>query len=332
MMTTRSRLICLLIVTAAATASAEPAPSSLGLEQGIEFFEAGNLAASRPHLEHALAEQPENHVALCYLGRLELQEEHLDVAIERLKRAVELNREDSMYRTWLGRAYIAKLQTVSFFAKGTIAGRALEQLEKAVQLDPTNVEARISLAGYYSNAPSIAGGSKKKARQQLEHIMQYEPIRGKAIMANVLIKEEKYDEAAAMLEECIAAEPTELSHRYRLGMLYQRLESYDEAFATFEDILQTEPRDPGALYQLGRTAVFSGSNIERAIACLKTYLALPVEPGYPSHAAAHWRLGLLFEHQNDSVEAKKHYENALLLDPDEEKYRDALNALEVAKH
>jgi tetratricopeptide (TPR) repeat protein len=262
------------------------------------------------------------------LGRIELQEERLDEAIDALKRAVDLNENNSVYRTWLGRAYIAKLQTVSFFAKGTIAGRALEQLEKAVKLDPTNVEARVSLAGYYSNAPSIAGGSSKKARQQLEYIMEYEPVRAKAILANLLIKDKEYDRAIETLEECIAAEPAELQHRYRLGMLYQQLERFDDAFEVFENVLETDPGDPGALYQLGRTAVFSSTNLERGVECLRAYLEKPVKPGYPGHDAAHWRLGMLFEHRGNRALAKKEYEAALLLEPAEEKYRDALKELE----
>ena len=77
MMTTSTRIACLLFVAAVAMASADTVSANAGLDQAIERFEAGDLAASRLHLEQALAEQPENHVALCYLGRVELQEEHL---------------------------------------------------------------------------------------------------------------------------------------------------------------------------------------------------------------------------------------------------------------
>ncbi|MBN2552832.1 MAG: hypothetical protein JXB06_08675 [Spirochaetales bacterium] len=45
-----------------------------------------------------------------------------------------------------------------------------EFAEKALELDPGNVKARLNLALYFKNAPSIAGGSEKKARQILHEI------------------------------------------------------------------------------------------------------------------------------------------------------------------
>ena len=250
-----------------------------------------------------------------------------DGAIDHFKNAVELDETDSMYRTWLGRAYIAKLQTVSFFEKGVLSGRALEQLQKAVKLDPTNVEARVTLAGYYLNAPSIAGGSKKKAREQAEEIVKYDEVRGNWILAGVLIKDEQYDAAIEKLESCIGEQPDNIEYRYRLAMLYQQLELYDKTFAEFEEVLQLDHEATGALYQIGRTAVFSKTNLDRGIECLHTYLTMEVKPGYPGYDAAHWRMGMLYEHKGDAASARAEYETALRLNPEDDKYRDSLNEL-----
>ncbi len=250
-----------------------------------------------------------------------------DGAIGHFKKAVELDETDSMYRTWLGRAYIAKLQTVSFFEKGILSGRALEQLQKAVKLDPTNVEARVTLAGYYLNAPSIAGGSKKKARAQAEEIVKYDEVRGNWILAGVLIKDEQYDAAIEKLEGCIEAQPDNIEYRYRLAMLYLQLEQYDKTFAEFEEVLRIDPQAAGALYQIGRTAVFSGTNLDRGIQCLQEYLTIEVQPGYPGYDGAHWRLGMLYEHKGDAAIARTEYETASRLNPDDDKYRDSLNEL-----
>ena len=45
-----------------------------------------------------------------------------------------------------------------------------EFAEKALELDPGNVKARLNLALYFKNAPAIAGGSEKQARQILHEI------------------------------------------------------------------------------------------------------------------------------------------------------------------
>jgi tetratricopeptide (TPR) repeat protein len=40
-----------------------------------------------------------------------------------------------------------------------------EYAEKALELDPGNIKAKLNLALYYKNAPAIAGGSEKTARE-----------------------------------------------------------------------------------------------------------------------------------------------------------------------
>ena len=54
-----------------------------------------------------------------------------------------------------------------------------EFAEKALELDPGNIKARLNLALFYKNAPAIAGGSEKTARKmlhQLETVSGLEPL------------------------------------------------------------------------------------------------------------------------------------------------------------
>lgn len=279
------------------------------------------LAASRTG---ATGEDPESFVE----AKILMESGDIDGAIELFEETVALDQSSSIYHTWLGRAYIQKLQNVSFYEKGILSGKALDHLKKAVKLDPTNIEARISLAGYYANAPSIAGGSKKKAREQAEEIMKYDPVQGRAIMAGVYIKEQKYDLAIENLEYCTEALPEDTELRYRLGMVYQEQKNYDRAFEVFEQMLEIDPQSPAALYQIGRTAAFSGENVDRGIDCLNRYLTVEVPPGYPGPDGAHWRLGTLYEHRGDPATARQHYQTAVEMNPDDEKYQKSLKALE----
>jgi tetratricopeptide (TPR) repeat protein len=302
------------------------AAQSLG--EAVEMFETGEFTAAKTSFEAVVETDGENHAALYYLGRIALIDEDLDGAIEHLRRAVKLEEDDSVYRMWLGRAYIAKLQTVSFYEKGMLAGRALENLQKAVELDPSNIEARITLGSYYLNAPSIAGGSKKKAREQAEVVVTHNPVEGNAMLAGIHIKDKEYDQAIEKLNACIEAKPDNLEYRYQLGMLYQELERYDETYAAFEEIVAIDPDNVAALYQIGRTAAMSGTNTDRGIACLRAYLEKEVQPGYPGYDGAHWRLGMLYEHQGNVPVARSEYELAVQLNPDEDRYNDSLKKLD----
>jgi tetratricopeptide (TPR) repeat protein len=110
-------------------------------------------------------------------------------------------------------------------------------------------------------------------------------------------------------------------------MVHQEQKNYDRAFEVFEQMLEIKPGTAAALYQVGRTAVFSGANIDRGIECLNRYLTIEVPPGYPGPDGAHWRLGMLYEHKGDLATARQHYQTAVEMNPDDDKFRKSLETL-----
>jgi tetratricopeptide (TPR) repeat protein len=301
--------------------------NATSLDDGVDLFQEGDYQEARTHFEAQLLDE-DSHGARYYLGRIALEEGDADEAIEMLEGAVELNEASSEYRGWLGRAYIEKLQTVSMFEKGMLAGRALENLQKAVDLDPSNVMARMTLAGYYLNAPGIAGGSKKKAREQIVEIVKYEPVEGNALLASLHVDNEEYDQAIEKLRFCIDAEPENPGYHYQLAMVFQKQEQFDAAFEEFDAMLALDPDSRGGLYQTGRTAVFAGARVDRGIECLEKYLTLEVKPGNPEYDSARWRLGMLYEHKGDLQRAHAEYEAAMSINPDNDAYSEALASLD----
>lgn len=316
-------IMMILLLLCAVLARAEEA-----LETPILRFEAGDLDAARTGFEDVLQTDPQNPVAMYYLGRIFLQQDELDDSIDRFERAVKVDPENADYHTWLGRAYIAKVQTVSFMSKARYAGRALDHLEIAVALDPASVPARTLLAGYYMNAPAIAGGSPDKAMEQAREVVKYDAVQGHCLEARVYMKNEDYGEAADQLRACIEVQPEAAACRYQLGVVYQQLGEYEAASDAFEQTLAVDDEHCGALYQIGKTAVLSGENVDRGIECLRLYLTREVQPGYPGYDGAHWRLGMLFEQKQDLGRARAEYALAVQLNPDEDTYRKSLETLE----
>ena len=82
------------------------------------------------------------------------------------------------------------------------------------------------------------------------------------------------------------------------------------------------------IYQIGRTGVFSGQRLDRAIECMKIYVVHEPGEGMPSLDAAHWRLGMLYEKAEKAGLAKQAYEKAQAINPQEEKYKEALANLQ----
>jgi cytochrome c-type biogenesis protein CcmH/NrfG len=88
-------------------------------------------------LERLLFLDPDSHTALHLLGKAFLRQKRADEAVVMLRRAVELDPENSGYRTELGRALIA--------GSDSNTAEAIEVLTVAARLDSGNAMARYEL-------------------------------------------------------------------------------------------------------------------------------------------------------------------------------------------
>ncbi len=203
-------------------------------------------------------------------------------------------KEEAIRELEAGRSLLEQLQAASGLDKARLAGRVRTAFEKAVKLDPANVEARTALAGYYMNAPFIAGGSFKKAKRQAEAI--------------------------------VALDPADAQAHFLLGRICQGMEQWPEASAAFEKAVDLDAQLRDAWYQIGRTGALSGQNLDRALEALDVYLEKHAGEGRPElHAGAWWRRGMILEKNGRKDEAIDAYRRSLEIRPDE-RVTAALNA------
>jgi tetratricopeptide (TPR) repeat protein len=280
------RILAALSVLATTAAAADPA----ALKSAVDLFNARQTAEAQKAFEGLATADPKNAEAQFYLGRLALARDDHEKAITHLEKAVALAPADARYHHRLGDAYGRSAQKASMFAQMGLAKKCKAAYEKAVELDPKNLDARFSLMGFYQAAPGIVGGGIDKALAQAQEIKKLDPARGRIALAGVYIADKKYD----------------------------------LAFAEFDAVLQEKPDDYAALFQVGRTAALSGQQLDRGLASLRRCLAMTPPEGQPGHAAAHWRIGNLLEKQGDKPAARAAYEAALKIDP---KFPQAIESL-----
>lgn len=261
------------------------------------------------------------------LGRTALESGDINQAVEHLEKAVALDDASSEYHLTLGLAYSRKLQTLPFMERGTIAVKMREEFETAIERDPKNIDARSALAQFYLQAPPIAGGSKEMAMEQLEAIRELDPVEGHLFAAQIYTRDEDFPAAEVEYEAALKISPDNADLHYRMGFFHQIQKEYDTASADFEKTLELDSEFMEAAYQIGRTAVFSGENLERGVEALSLYLEVETETGQPTWAHAHWRMGDLYVKMGKIELARKEYESALELDPDLEDARTALESL-----
>jgi tetratricopeptide (TPR) repeat protein len=262
-------------------------------------------------------------------GQALLREGKLDDAVDVLEQAVELAPKDAAAHHLLGAAYGRKACAGSLFAKMRLAGDVKEHFERAVELAPDEVEYRESLIQFYAQAPAVAGGGIDKARVQAAEIGKRDAVRGKLAEGLIARIEGKPEQALTIYREAYAQRPDDARLGVQLGLYLQELKRWDEAFGQFQLVVSRTPAAMPAWYQVGRTAVLANVRHAEGEAALKRYLAWTPTAQDPPLAAAHWRLGMLYEQMKKTAEARAQYQAALALDPEHAEAKAALRKLKA---
>jgi tetratricopeptide (TPR) repeat protein len=242
------------------------------------------------------------------------EEGNFNEAARVLKKVVEADPKSVSAHIWLGRAYMQQIQTVSFVKKPFQASKAKGEFDKAVALDPRNAEAREARANYMLNAPGIAGGGVDKARAEAIALKEIDPYRGGLLMGRVLERSKDLVSAEAEYRALATQFPDSVQAAAAIASVYQAQQRWSDAFALIDDWLARKPDTPLMQFQLGRAASLSGERLADGQAALEKYLARP-NKRVSNDAAAHYRLGMIFERRGDMSGALAQYEAAHRLDP-----------------
>jgi tetratricopeptide (TPR) repeat protein len=297
-----------------------PAP----LAPGAQLFEGRRFEEARKFFEAYAARSPRDADAALYLGRTYLGLRKTDPAVEWLEKAAALAPASSEKQLWLGRGYGAAALNANLFSAAGLAKKAKAAFDKAVALDPANLDARDDLILFHLQAPGFMGGSVDKAREEAAEIRKRDAVRGRVALARILLQQKDAAGAERELKAAVQESPANPRGRLSLGQLYASQERWNDAFDAFEALLKADPDNWDALYQLGRTGAVSGQRLDRAAECLKRYVGHTPGSQEAPPANAHFRLGMVYEKKGDKPRARAEYQEAVRLDPSLEDAKKAL--------
>jgi len=257
-----------------------------------------------------------------------MRRQQFAAAVPLLEKCVAADQGNSKFHQWLGRALGLQAAQNGITSSVMSVRKVKAELEKAIELDPNNLEARQDLAIMYRALPGLLGGSNAKAAEQVAFIRRNDPALAAQIDGDFLASDKKYDAALAAYNESAKLNPRPMI-QVRISLVHQQKREWDKAFAALERALAMNANYPLALYQIGRTAALSGQQLDRGEKYLRTYIAMPMreELENPSLAAAHFRLGTILEKKGDPAGARAEYETALKVDPKQKLAREALAKL-----
>lgn len=285
-------------------------------DRARELFEAGQHAAAKRELIAIQQTQGHNAEAAYLLGRIALIENHGNEAVRQMERAVELDNHSATYHAWLGNAIREVTPRAGKIRMALNARRMSKEWERAVQLDPDQIEARVALVQFYAMAPGPMGGSIGKARAQAAEVARRNPMRG-ALARGIIAEVEKNAAAEeAAYREAIVAAPDSSAGHFALATMLARNARAVDAFDVLERYAGRSPDDRWVLYHTGRVAGMSGEHLARGEAALTEFLARPPADAYVVFlAGAHYWLGQIASRRGAKEIAREHYEAALRINP-----------------
>ena len=301
--------------------------------------------------------------ALALYARLVSESGKTDEALLLAERAVKLADADAEAHETLAEVCGVKAQRAGMFEAYRLAKRVRKECERAIALDPRQVEARAVLIQFHLLAPGVVGGDKKQATRLADELIAIDAERGwlskadvarrtdttqveaclkkaveasKGARARVALADfytrgahQDFAKARAMAEQAVAAEPA----RATGWALVAALAAHDGRFADLDTALgraeAAVPDNRYPAYAAARTLVIEKREPARAERLLRRYLEQAPELQTPTEGAARWRLAQALEQQGRKAEAIAELQTAVRLEPKLEDAKKDLKRLKV---
>jgi len=311
----RTWLAWLWIVTASTAVLADSAK---------EMLAAGRVDDAIVQLNGRLSSTSSDAESSNLLCRAYFALENWDRAESSCRKAVAGDPNNSRYHLWLGRVYGEKADRSNFLSAAGLAGKVRGEFERAVQLNPNDVDAHLDLAEFYLEAPGIVGGGEDKAREQAQSVAAINPAREHWVYARIAEKKKDFGTAEREYHQYIDLSKGDAEAWLNLALFLRRQKRFDEMEQAIVKLSQAPMSKPESLVEGAEMLYRTGRSYPFATELLRRYLdSGPVEAA-PAFKA-HYVLGLLLEKQGDKAGAAQEYRASLSLARNFNMAQQALN-------
>ena len=147
----------------------------------------------------------------------------------------------SAHHLWLANSIGEQAQHTNKLKQPFMARRIKSEFDKAVELDPTSIDARHGLIQFYSQAPGVMGGSMDKAKEQAREIEKLNAMRGHFEMARCSRTRTRISPArSGSTRRRWPRRRTATSRTTASRSFYRRQKRYAEAIAVYERLLKAQ--------------------------------------------------------------------------------------------
>jgi tetratricopeptide (TPR) repeat protein len=253
------------------------------LEQARKLY---NLTQFEESLKVLQAIQVKDGPVHELIGRNYYMEGEYKKATESLEKAAAADPASSEIALWAGRAFGRRAETSSPFTAPGLASKARQFFEKAVQLDPKNMEALSDLFEYYLEAPGFLGGGLDKAQGIAARMGELEPADGHWAQAKIAEKHKELRGAEEQLRRAIEVSPRGVGHVIDLARFLAKQGRFQEADQSLARAEKIAPDAPRLMFVKADLYIKQGKNLDLAKDLLKRYMTSTLTPDDPPRSEA----------------------------------------------
>ncbi len=209
----------------------------------LNAFNAKDIDKAKSLFEEQLSKKENLNESYFYLGRIALMQGRLDDAEDLLEEAIEQEPNSADEHYWFGAMSGMQAQEASIFTAGSYIGDLKEHFRKAIELEPSHLEAHKGLLQFYLQAPSIVGGSIEEAQKLVPAIHHISPLEGDLAQLTIVQKSEDTEAINHQIETIEKNHGQDPRALFRCGLAYQGLKNFSSAYNTFSKLAQFKIND-----------------------------------------------------------------------------------------
>jgi tetratricopeptide (TPR) repeat protein len=202
-------------------------------------------------------------------------------ASEFLQQASAEQPQNAEYMDWLGRAFGKRAETSNPLIAPSLASKAREAFEKAVELDSKNADALSDLFDYYLEAPGFLGGGYDKAQIIAERTASLDPAQGYFEKAKLDQKRKEFQNAETHFREAIRFAPHQVGHLIALARFLASQGRNKESDELFLEARTKNPNSPQVLFAWASVLVKQKRDLNQAKTMLEKYMQASITPDDP---------------------------------------------------